>query len=117
MIELVQEHGFVHDGQTELILAAPISRLVELPRPGFAITRTLGVNGTRFSPTGRPEVYLEVDTTLETTTRMGRPGEWADVGNFTLSDGPDRADLATGLLAAAARWLDLGGVAAWSTTP
>lgn len=110
VVALVQSAGFVHDGQTERVLGVLVDRLAALPDSDVEITRSLGVNGVRFSPTDRPELYLEVDTTLEAVSRTGRLGEWADVGNFTLSGEPDRAELATTMLAAAGRWLQLGGV-------
>lgn len=110
VVSLVQSAGFFHDGQTERVLGVLVDRLADLPASDVAITRSLGVNGVRFSPTGRPDLYLEVDTTLEAVSRTGRLGEWADVGNFTLSDGSDRAALAAAMLRAAGRWLQLGGV-------
>jgi GNAT superfamily N-acetyltransferase len=112
--ELYEQAGFT-GGRAETVLISATDRLVrEIRRPRLDLhsTRTLGINGTRFSAFAGEHLlgYLEVDTNLGETGRFSRGAGWADVGNLWVADPARRTGVATTLLAEAADWLDLGGV-------
>jgi GNAT superfamily N-acetyltransferase len=81
---LYQRAGFAHTGHTEIVYLA---RVEDLPRPtqtpvaGLAVSRSVGLNGTRLSAVLDQDVigYIEVEA-LEEGERLPRRGGWADVG-------------------------------------
>ncbi|MET0692291.1 MAG: GNAT family N-acetyltransferase [Propionibacteriaceae bacterium] len=119
ILELYEQSGF-SGGRTETVLIAAVDRLVaDLPRPPLALrtTRTLGINGTRFTAyddvvaAAPVEVgYLEVDTNLGEAGRFSRGAGWADIGNLQVAEPYRRRGVATWLLGHATDWLALGGI-------
>jgi GNAT superfamily N-acetyltransferase len=113
---IYEQVGFRHDGRTEVIFVAAVE---DLPRPGgtpltgLTHHRTVGVNGTRISAVLDATVlgYIEVDTNLDTGARMSRLSGWADIGNLRVDEAYRRQGMGTWLVAQAAAWLRLGGVA------
>jgi GNAT superfamily N-acetyltransferase len=110
-------------GRSEAVLLSTTARLLRELRPpalDLRLSRTLGVNGTRFAAydndawtTGAgptPIGYIEIDTNLGEAGRFSRGPGWADVGNLYVEPAHRRTGVATWLLAHAAHWLDLGGV-------
>ncbi|MGH8930090.1 MAG: GNAT family N-acetyltransferase [Egibacteraceae bacterium] len=89
----------------------------ELDRPvapiaGLTISRTLGVNGTRFAALLANEMlgYIEVDNRIGDAGRIARHDGWADVGNLFVVESHRRRGIASWLLGQAADWLRLGHV-------
>jgi GNAT superfamily N-acetyltransferase len=109
---LYERAGFVHEGHTEIVYLA---RLADLARPdppaGFALARSVGTNGVRFTARLGDEVagFVEVEM-HEDGQRVPRGGGLADVGNLHVAEPFRRSGVATWLLGAAAAWLELGGV-------
>ena len=119
--DLYESAGYA-GGRSEAVLVSTTARLLRDLRPpalGLRLSRTLGINGTRFTahlddgtagdgPT--PVGYIEIDTNLGEAGRFSRGPGWADVGNLYVEPAHRRAGVATWLLTQAARWLDLGGI-------
>ena len=114
---LYRRAGFSHTGHTEVVYLAPVE---DLPRPGrnpdppldgLAVSRSVGINGCRFSAVLSQEVigYIEIEI-LDQGERMSRHGGWADVGNLHVAPGYRRRGVGSWLLAQAADWLRLAGV-------
>ncbi|UNO40634.1 GNAT family N-acetyltransferase [Streptomyces sp. MST-110588] len=114
--------GFVHDGDTEIVLIADVADLP--PRPagpsdpaGLSVRRTLGECGTRFTahppPTAGRDTriagFIEVDTVLDRAERRPRGGGLADIGNLHVAEEYRDTGLTTWLLGHAAHWLRLAG--------
>lgn len=111
---LYEQAGFT-GGRTETVLVAGTDGLIRgLRRPplDLRLTRTLGINGTRFSAAddGEQLGYLEVDTNLGEAGRFSRGAGWADIGNLHVAEASRRRGIATWLLGHAADWLELGGI-------
>ncbi|MER6912578.1 N-acetyltransferase [Streptomyces sp. NPDC000594] len=111
----LERAGFVHTGDTEILLIAPVTALPApsgAPLPGHTLHRTLGDLGTTRLTLrdGDGEVaYLELDTNLERPERHARSGGTADISALELPDDPAPA-LLPWLLGEARRWLELCGV-------
>jgi GNAT superfamily N-acetyltransferase len=112
--ELLEHAGFAPGEQTEIVYVADVA---ELPRPeaslpGLALTRTLGVNGTRLSALLGGEVigYVEVAPCTGDSARFVRHEGWADVGNLHVVEAHRRRGVGGWLLGRAAEWLRLGHV-------
>ncbi|MFF8012327.1 GNAT family N-acetyltransferase [Streptomyces sp. NPDC007929] len=110
---LYERAGFVHTGDTEVILLARVADLPGAePRPGVTAERTLGECGTRF--TARAEGgdlgYVEIDTALARPERHARAAGLADIGNLHIDPAQYGTGLEHWLLARAADWLRLCGV-------
>lgn len=112
--ELYEQHGFRHDGRTEVVYLAAVDRLRRPAAPvaGLTVRRTVGSSGTRISAAldATTVGYVEVDTGLDGGPRVSRLGAWADIGNLWVEPGHRRRGIGTWLLGRAADWLDLGGV-------
>ena len=115
---LYEEAGY-GGGRREAVLVSTMTRLLrEVGPPGLdlRLSRTLGINGTRFTAhlggdvDATPVGYIEIDTNLGEASRFSSGPRWADVGNLYVAPGHRRRGVASWLLAEAARWLDLGGV-------
>ncbi|MFI1866047.1 N-acetyltransferase [Streptomyces jumonjinensis] len=110
---LVERAGFVHTGDTEVLLLAAVG---ELPAPGPAplagltLHRTLGELGTRLTARlgGEETARLELDTGLDRPERHARPGGMADLADLELADDA-QPELVAWLLGEARRWLTLCG--------
>jgi GNAT superfamily N-acetyltransferase len=104
--------GFRHEGRTEIVFVAALSALARPALGGVVAARTVGVNGTRISAVrdGRALGYIEVDTNLDTGSRMSRLSGWADVGNLHVDEEHRRRGVGSWLVGQAAGWLELGGV-------
>ncbi|MEO3923637.1 GNAT family N-acetyltransferase [Micromonosporaceae bacterium B7E4] len=107
--------GFRAEGRTEVVLVADVADLLRSgppPLPGLAPIRTVGGNGTRISAVRDEAVlgFVEVDTNLDTGTRMTRLGGWADVGELWVAESHRRQGIGGWLLGQAAAWLRLGEV-------
>jgi GNAT superfamily N-acetyltransferase len=109
---LYEKAGFVDGGRVEVVHVAAVASLARPSLPGLVATRTVGVNGTRISAVRDGHVlgYIEVDTNLDTGSRMSRLSGWADVGNLHVDEGYRRQGVGGWLLGQAAGWLELGGV-------
>jgi ribosomal protein S18 acetylase RimI-like enzyme len=81
------------------------------PLPGLALTRSVGINGTRFAAVLEAEEvgYVEV-AVLDTPERLPRQGGLADIGNLHVASDHRGVGVGTWLVAHAARWLRLGHV-------
>ena len=111
---LYERSGFAHTGQTEVVYLA---RVDDLPRPaktpvaGLTASRSVGINGTRFSAVLGEDVigYAEVEA-ADAGEREPRHGSWADIGHLCVRAGYRRRGIGTWLLGQAADWLRLGHV-------
>jgi GNAT superfamily N-acetyltransferase len=111
---LYERAGFRHTGHTEVVY---LSQVEDLPRPagppiaGLAVTRSLGINGTRLSAVLGEQVigYIEVEIFAD-AERLPRNAGWADIGNLRVSEEYRRRGVATWLLGQAAGWLRLARV-------
>jgi GNAT superfamily N-acetyltransferase len=106
--------GFTHTGGTEAVYLARVAGLARParpPRPGVALSRTVGLNGTRLSAVAGPDVlgYIEVEEFADGEPRL-RQGSWAEIGNLRVAPGCRRQGVGRWLLGQAASWLDLAGV-------
>jgi GNAT superfamily N-acetyltransferase len=114
---LYRRAGFSHTGHTEVVYLAPVEDLPgpgrnpDPPLDGLAVSRSVGINGCRFSAVLSQEVigYIEIEI-LDQGERMSRHGGWADVGNLHVAPGYRRRGVGSWLLAQAADWLRLAGV-------
>ena len=114
---LYRRAGFSHTGHTEVVYLAPVEDLPgpgrnpDPPLDGLAVSRSVGINGCRFSAVLGQEVigYIEIEI-LDQGERMSRHGGWADVGNLHVAPGYRRRGVGSWLLAQAADWLRLAGV-------
>jgi GNAT superfamily N-acetyltransferase len=109
---LYEAAGFRHEGRTEVVHVGVVAVLARPSLDGVVAARTVGVNGTRISAVrdGRVLGYIEVDTNLDTGSRMSRLSGWADVGNLHVDEGYRRQGVGRWLVGQAAGWLELGGV-------
>jgi GNAT superfamily N-acetyltransferase len=108
---LYERAGFTHTGHTEVVYLATVADLphpAEPPIAGLSVRRSAGMNGTRLSAVLREEVvgYIEAEI-FEEGQRLSRHGEWADIGNFHITEQYRRRGVATWLLGQAAGWLRL----------
>ncbi|WP_202805771.1 GNAT family N-acetyltransferase [Actinopolymorpha alba] len=111
---IYERAGFVHVGDTEVVLLA---RVDNLPRPGeptvpgLAARRSVGINGTRFTAhLGERQIgYIEVES-LADAERVGRLDRWADIGNLHVDEAYRRRGVATWLFGQVAEWLHLARV-------
>jgi len=101
---LLERLGFVCGGRREIVYLAEVS---DLPVPAYAVERTLGVCGTRFTARSDGELlgFVEVDTAVAGLGRVA--GTWADIGNLEVTEGHRRRGVARGLLGHAGHWLHL----------
>jgi GNAT superfamily N-acetyltransferase len=112
----IYERAGLAPSRTEVVLVAAVEdlpRAKELPLPGLAVRRELGVNGTRFSAVLGEEVigFVEVESDHTSGGTLSRLAGWADVGNLQVDEPYRRKGVATWLVGEAADWLRLGGVA------
>ena len=112
---IYERAGFVHEGVVEIVLVVAVDELPNAPAPpvdGVAVSRELGVNGTRFSAQldGRQIGFIEVDADFTSGGTLSRFAGWADIGNLCVDEEHRRQGLATWLLGNAADWLRLGRV-------
>lgn len=109
---IFERAGFVHDGHTEIVLLAEVSRLpvADAALPGLVARRSVGTIGTRISAILDETVlgYLELDTDLADGGRRSRLRSWADVGNLHVEQ-PHRG-IEAWLYGQAAQWLRLAGI-------
>jgi GNAT superfamily N-acetyltransferase len=112
--DLLERAGFSQGERTEIVFLAEVAELPRpvAPIPGLAVTRTLGVNGSRFSALLAGDVigYVEVAPCTGHGARFVRHEGWADVGNLHVAEQHRRRGLAGWLLGQAAEWLRLGHV-------
>ena len=110
--QLYRAAGFT-DPRVERVFVADVADLPTAAPPpaGITLSRLLGANGTRFAAVRDTDVagYIEVDTTLNSGSRLSPMGQWADVGNLVLATGADPG-LHAWLLGQAADWLRLAGI-------
>src|SRR5690348_3077854 len=117
---LYRRAGFSHTGHTEVVYLAPVEDLPgpfdrgrnpDPPLDGLAVSRSVGINGCRFSAVLGQEVigYIEIEI-LDQGERMSRHGGWADVGNLHVAPGYRRRGVGSWLLGQAAGWLRLAQV-------
>lgn len=106
--------GFTAGGRSEIVFLADVAVLQrpDGPLAGFAVERTLGINGTRFAARHEGETvgYLEVEPCLGDSGRMVRQDGWADIGNLHVDEPHRRSGIAGWLLGQAAEWLRLGHI-------
>ncbi|MFE7131022.1 GNAT family N-acetyltransferase [Streptomyces sp. NPDC057638] len=110
----LERAGFVHTGDTEILLLARVTDLPApspAPLPGLSVNRTVGDLGTRLTARldGEDLASLELDTSLERAERHARSGGLADLSDLNLPDDADPA-LVRWLLGQAREWLELCGV-------
>jgi hypothetical protein len=112
--ELYRSVGYA-GGRREDVLVATTADLRQLAGSvtGLQVSRTLGINGTRLTALrqGVPVGFIEVNSNLGEAGRYSRGPGWADVGNLHLAEPDRRLEVAGWLLARAADWLELGGIA------
>lgn len=111
---LYERAGFTHAGHTEVIYLARVDDLPAVttpPIPGLAVTRTVGINGTRIAGVLAADVigYIEIET-FDDGERSPRHSGWADIGNLHVAEQYRRQGVATWLLGQAADWLRLAQV-------
>ncbi|MGH3488876.1 MAG: GNAT family N-acetyltransferase [Actinopolymorphaceae bacterium] len=111
---IYERAGFVHVGDTEVVLLARVEDIPlagEPPIAGLTARRSLGINGTRFSAyLGDERVgYIEVEN-LADAGRVARHDGWADIGNLHILEAYQRQGIATWLFGLVAEWLDLARV-------
>jgi GNAT superfamily N-acetyltransferase len=111
---LYRRAGFAHTGHTEVVYLAQVKDLPSADAPplaGLAVSRSVGINGCRFSAVLGEEVigYIETEV-LDTGERLSRHGGWADVGNLHVASAYRRCGVGSWLLGQAADWLRLAGV-------
>jgi len=111
---LFEAAGFT-GGWSEDVLIATTEQLLRhatAPVPDLRGSRTLGINGTRFSAWMADELagYIEIDTNLGDAGRFSRGAGLADVGNLHVLVADRHAEIAGWLLRQAAEWLELGGI-------
>ena len=112
----VYERAGFAPSRTEIVLVAAVE---DLPRPqgvplaDLALRRELGINGTRFSAVLGEEAigFVEVESDHTSGGTRSRLAGWADVGNLQVVEAHRRKGVGTWLIACAADWLRLGGVA------
>ncbi|MGX2996949.1 N-acetyltransferase [Streptomyces sp. JNUCC 64] len=111
----LERAGFVHTGDTEVLLLATVAGLPDpdrpAPLPGLTSHRVLGPLGTRLTARidGTDVAYVELDTSLDRPERHARPGGTADLADFALPDDA-HPDLFPWLLGRARAWLTLCGI-------
>ncbi|MFF9220273.1 N-acetyltransferase [Streptomyces viridosporus] len=104
--------GFVHTGDTEVLLLARVADLPPAePRPGATVERTLGEYGTRLTAyvDGRSVGFVEVDTSLARPERHVRAAGLADMSNLHIAAPHQDEGWDHLLVAHAADWLRLCG--------
>lgn len=106
--------GFTPGNRTEIVFLADVHELARKPAPvhGLVLTRTLGVNGTRFTALlgGDAVGYLEVENRGGDAGRVVQHLGWADIGNLHVRASHRRQGVGTWLLGHAAEWLRLGHI-------
>ncbi len=111
---ILERAGFAPGDRTEIVFVADVGQLGRpvAPIAGLTISRTLGVNGTRFAALLGNETlgYIEVDHHIGDAGRIARHDGWADVGNLFVVEPHRRRGIASWLLGQAAGWLRLGHV-------
>ena len=112
---IYERAGFV-DSRTEVVLVAAVEDLPppeRVPLAGLSLRRELGINGTRFSAVLDEDVigFVEVESDHTSGGTLSRLAGWADIGNLNVQEAQRRRGVATWLVAQAAEWLRLGGVA------
>lgn len=111
--QLYREAGF--RARADGVEVVHLADLAGLPNPGpaplrgLALTRSVGINGTRFAAVlGAEDVgYVEV-AALDAPERLPRQGRLADIGNLEVAPDRRRLGVGTWLVAHAAHWLRLG---------
>lgn len=108
--------GFAPEGagRLETVYLAKVADLPLLGEPpvdGLAVTRSVGINGTRLSAVLGGEVVGFVETEiLDEGERLGREGRIADIGNLHVLEGHRRLGIGTWLVAQVGAWLRLARV-------
>ena len=101
-------------GRLETVYLAEVADLPavgEAPTEGLAVTRSVGINGTRLSAVLGDEVVGFVETEiLDEGERLGRDGRIADIGNLHVLEGHRRRGIGTWLVAHVGVWLGLARV-------
>jgi GNAT superfamily N-acetyltransferase len=115
-IRAIYERAGFEYGRTEVVLVAAVDDLPRSESPplaGLALRRELGINGTRFSAVLGEDVigFVEVESDHTSGGTLSRFAGWADLGNLQVDEPYRRKGVATWLVASAADWLRLGGVA------
>jgi GNAT superfamily N-acetyltransferase len=109
---ILRRAGFMPGERTEIVLLVEVDRLArpDAPINGLTVTRTLGVNGTRFAAwlAGEQVGYVEVENRLGDFGRLVRQDGWADIGNLWVDERHRRRRIGSWLLGQAAEWLRLG---------
>jgi GNAT superfamily N-acetyltransferase len=111
---LYTRHGFVPRDEHESVWLVDLGGVPapgEPPLPGLAISREVGINGTRFTAHrgGDAVGYVEVEV-RDQAERHPQQGGLADVGNLAVVEAHRRAGVGSWLLRHAAQWLRLGRV-------
>lgn len=111
---ILHRAGFTVGDRTEIVFLADIDSLARTspPLPELSLTRTLGINGTRFSALLDGDVvgYLEVEGCNGDAGRAVQHHGWADLGNLHVEEPHRRRGIASWLLGHAAEWLRLGHI-------
>jgi GNAT superfamily N-acetyltransferase len=113
---LLQRAGYLHEGQSEVILAADVA---DLPRgvdpPGAGLTLRRELSGevtavTRFGAWAGAELagFLDLSTDLTHGGTRSRLAGWGEIDTLRISEAFRRQGIATWLLGHAADWLRLG---------
>lgn len=111
---ILHRAGFDTGDRTEILFLADVQALpmIPAPLPALALTRTLGINGTRFTALldGAVVGYLEVEDCNGDAGRIVQHDGWADIGNLHIDEPHQRRRIASWLLGHAAEWLRLGHI-------
>jgi predicted N-acetyltransferase YhbS len=106
---LYEASGFTPTGDVEIVLMGETTTLAS-PNDDEALTRSVGINGTRFTLhlDDKTEAWIEVDV-LDTSERHRTSG-LADIANLHIPTDAPFVDVGRRLVGVAARWLQLGHV-------
>ena len=113
--QLLEEAGFKHEGQTEILLAGDLDHIPpagDPPIAGMALQRVLGPLATSFNAVlegGTVGVFEVDDDQTRGASNLSLAG-WADECNHWVRDDLRRRGIGTWLVAHGAEWLRLGGV-------
>lgn len=107
---LYRNAGFTPSHRESVYLVGLAAIAVPRPSPDVRISRSVGINGVRFTATidSSQLGFIEVERLTGPDRRYGPA--FADVGNLWVTDGYEHRDIDTLLLQHAAAWLRLGRV-------